>query len=109
VTYNAKRDDIISCEFHQWYNKFTKITMKSIVISLPLSFIQYLNEDGIMLPKSANHDIDDQLSDDDDLKKQVKYLLKKMEDYKDLEKRNEQLTMQLKTIEKEIKKEKNKK
>jgi hypothetical protein len=51
----------------------------------------------------------EQLSDDDDLKKQVKYLLKKMEDYKDLEKKNEQLTMQLKTIEKEIKKEKNKK
>jgi hypothetical protein len=48
-------------------------------------------------------------SEDDDLKKQVKYLLKKMEDYKDLEKKNEQLMSQLKTIEKEIKKEKNKK
>jgi hypothetical protein len=38
--YNANKNDIISCEFHQWYDKFTKITMKSVVISLPLTFVQ---------------------------------------------------------------------
>ena len=83
IIYNAKRDDIISCEFHQWYNKFTKITMKSIVVSLPLSFIQYLNEDGIILPESANHDIDDKLSDDDDVK-EVDSNIQTVPDFPDL-------------------------
>ena len=83
IIYNAKRDDIISCEFHQWYNKFTKITMKSIVVSLPLSFIQYLNEDGIILPESANHDINDQLSDDDDVK-EVDSNIQTVPDFPDL-------------------------
>ena len=66
--YNANKYEIISCSFHNWYDKFTKITMKSIIIQLPSSFIQYLNEDGIILPKSADNDIVDHLSDDDDIK-----------------------------------------
>lgn len=65
----------------------------------------------IMTEQQQNSDEDDM-----DLKKQVKMLMKKLDDYKDLEKkcaevmnRNEQLVSQLKTIEKEIKKEKKEK
>ena len=55
-------------------------------------------------------------SDDVDLKKQVKMLAKRLDEYKDIEKKylevtkkNDLLVNQLKSIEKEIKKEKNKK
>ena len=82
--YNADRNAIISCEFHQWYSTFMKITMKSEVISLPSTFIQYLNEDGVVLPKSANNNIEDQLSDDEDLKEVESAIENEAPDFPDL-------------------------
>lgn len=41
-------------QFHCWYGKevFARKTMRSLVLDLPASFILYLGEDGVIIPKS---------------------------------------------------------
>ena len=59
--------EIEFCMFHSWYPLFKKSSIKSIIIALEESFIAYLGEDSIILPKSANAAFGvDQLSDDED-------------------------------------------
>jgi len=64
---NASHNDIIQCQFSNWYTLLVGKTFKSRVISLPVEFITYLGEDGVILPKSSksyfNNDV---LSDDED-------------------------------------------
>lgn len=44
------RQDIINCAFSSWYKRFENVTFESRTISLPETFIDYLNADGIYLP-----------------------------------------------------------
>eukprot|EP00598_Pedospumella_elongata_P000414 CAMPEP_0184973386 /NCGR_PEP_ID=MMETSP1098-20130426/5193_1 /TAXON_ID=89044 /ORGANISM="Spumella elongata, Strain CCAP 955/1" /LENGTH=367 /DNA_ID=CAMNT_0027495839 /DNA_START=27 /DNA_END=1130 /DNA_ORIENTATION=- len=64
---NAPQSDIIQCQFSNWYTLLVGKTFKSRVIPLPVEFITYLGEDGVILPKSSksyfNNDV---LSDDED-------------------------------------------
>jgi hypothetical protein len=63
----ASKDDILSCQFHNWYPKFEKYTMKSRIINLSPEFIKYLGEDNLVLPSSTDrYFVGDQLSDDED-------------------------------------------
>jgi len=45
--------EIIQCQFDQWYHKFIGKTFKSQIILLQKEFIEYLGEDGVILPDSA--------------------------------------------------------
>jgi hypothetical protein len=68
----ASENDIIYCQFHIWYKEFEKNTIKSEIIELPTSFIDYLKEDGINLPAIANnYFIRDDLSDDDEMVEKI--------------------------------------
>ena len=51
-------------QFHEWYWKraFNGKSMRSLVVSLPASFVTYLGEDGIIIPRSLGGDESD--SDD---------------------------------------------
>ncbi|KAK3104009.1 hypothetical protein FSP39_023648 [Pinctada imbricata] len=48
-----KLDDVLYCSFTAWYPKFSHITIKSCVIPLPQDFLDYLNEDGVVLPEGS--------------------------------------------------------
>jgi hypothetical protein len=43
-------DDVKNCAFSAWYERFRKITLKSVIIPLPEEFVDYLNSDGVFLP-----------------------------------------------------------
>ncbi|KAG8201612.1 hypothetical protein JTE90_012683 [Oedothorax gibbosus] len=47
-----KVEDVRKCSFEKWYNAFTKVTIKSIILPLPDGFTSYILKDGIFLPKS---------------------------------------------------------
>lgn len=48
------RDHVMNCSFSSWHAKFKHISPRARVIKpLPVSFIQYLNEDGLMLPQDS--------------------------------------------------------
>ncbi|KAJ3414673.1 hypothetical protein HDV05_006208 [Chytridiales sp. JEL 0842] len=46
--------DVRNCALPAWYDKFRKITLKSIIIPLPEDFVDYLNADGVFLPLDSN-------------------------------------------------------
>jgi len=53
-------------QFYWWYPYFVRVTMKSVVLDLPESFVDYLLEDGVVLPSRCSAALgDDQLSDDE--------------------------------------------
>lgn len=57
----------LATQFTSWYPILSEFTMKSRTIVLSDAFLEYLKEDGIMLPKSAQGALGhDQLSDDED-------------------------------------------
>lgn len=63
----ACESDIIACQFHKWYHLFARATFKSRIIPLPTEFIDYLGEEGVILPiSSKNYFATDALSDDED-------------------------------------------
>lgn len=48
------REHIMHCSFSAWHAKFKHISPRARVIKpLPLSFIEYLNEDGLVLPQDS--------------------------------------------------------
>lgn len=64
---NASRSEIYRCQFNNWYDQFIGKTFKSKVIPLDTKFVDYLGEDGIVLPNtSKNYFATDVLSDDED-------------------------------------------
>ena len=82
IAINARKDDIIACQFQNWLHLFsnTRLLPKSIVLQVPDVFLAYLNEDGVFIPdlketsnsvsnvntaKKANTDIHTYGSDDD--------------------------------------------
>ncbi|KAF3925612.1 hypothetical protein ABW21_db0206038 [Orbilia brochopaga] len=68
------RQHIINCGYPAWYDKYRKICGKARVIPLTPGFLEYLREDGIVLPDEnpnlTNHDNDSGIfssaNDDDD-------------------------------------------
>ncbi len=71
-------DEILACQFHAWYSllELRRRSLKSVVIDLPPSFLEYLGTDGVFLPSCAQDDApknvfssqygsDDGLSDND--------------------------------------------
>ena len=43
----------LSTQFHVWYPHFVRVTMRSVVLDLPESFVECLTEDGIVLLRRA--------------------------------------------------------
>lgn len=63
-----KVSQVLNCSFAVWYPKFKHVTWKSISIELPQQFIDYLHEDGVVLPEETNAENHvDENNDDDDL------------------------------------------
>jgi hypothetical protein len=52
----VRREHILNCSYDRWYPKYKSSCLPSCIIPLPDSFIDYLNEDGIIL---ADDDDDD--------------------------------------------------
>jgi len=53
----CSKSNVMQCSFPEWYKAFEDVTIKSAVIPLPASFIEYLHTDGLVLPESASHGI----------------------------------------------------
>jgi hypothetical protein len=70
VSVSASENDILCCQFHQWYPRFEKSTIRSDFIPLDAGFLNYLCEDGIKLPRDLVKTSygNDYLSDDDELR-----------------------------------------
>ena len=51
-----KRQHVLNCAFSNWYNVFKELTIESRVLRLPGEFIEYLLEDGVVMPKSVDED-----------------------------------------------------
>ncbi|XP_064488673.1 translation initiation factor eIF2 assembly protein-like [Ornithodoros turicata] len=49
-----KIGDVLNCSFPEWYGKFKKVTIKSLLIPLPKEFIDYLHSDGVVLPTGSS-------------------------------------------------------
>ena len=45
-----KQKNVLNCQFPSWYHIFKNVTFRSKIIPLQQDFIDYLNEDGIVLP-----------------------------------------------------------
>lgn len=54
----APSEDILACQFTKWYPILKEKSIKSLTLELPDSFIEYLGEDGIVLPVSGNNSIE---------------------------------------------------
>lgn len=52
---NMKVAEVLSCSFPEWYEQFQHITYKSEIITLPRSFMEYLNTDSVVLPENSTH------------------------------------------------------
>lgn len=52
-----KQKHVVNCQFSYWYKKFKNSTFRSIVIPLQKEFIDYLNQDGVVLPGSESENI----------------------------------------------------
>jgi hypothetical protein len=63
----AKENEILKCQFANWYADFERDTIKSTIIKLPTDFIDYLKEDGVYIPVKSIYE-KDELSDDEELR-----------------------------------------
>ncbi|GFR69727.1 cell division cycle protein 123 homolog [Elysia marginata] len=81
-----KMCEVLSCSFPEWYEQFKHITYRSAIITLPRSFMEYLNTDSVVLPENSNHGLYPKSSnmvlneDDDDPDLRDEDLLKQYED-----------------------------
>lgn len=51
-----KQKHILNCQLHSWYNNFKNCSIRSEVIPLQTEFIDYLNQDGVVLPSNENEE-----------------------------------------------------
>jgi len=58
--------DVIASDFSSWYPHFEDITFESVLIDLDKKFIDFLLEDGIMLPKCCQEESSTLQTDDSD-------------------------------------------
>lgn len=58
VKINVSREDILNCSFSSWYPQFKKYYLSDVKIfkPLPKAFVEYLESDGIELPKHSSKD-----------------------------------------------------
>lgn len=47
-------NQILSCQFGEWYPKFRDVAFRSRIVELPAAFAQYLVEDGVHLADNSN-------------------------------------------------------
>ncbi|KAG5362723.1 Cell division cycle protein 123 [Yarrowia sp. B02] len=73
TTLTLTREHLLNCQFSSWYKLYKTITPKTRIIKpLPQDFINYLSEDGVILPdeEQANYGSDggvfEEYSDDED-------------------------------------------
>ena len=59
-----KKQHVLNCAFSNWYNVFKELTIESKVIQLPSEFIEYLLEDGVVMPRSVDEDTSESISGD---------------------------------------------
>ncbi|KAJ1560432.1 hypothetical protein HK405_007121 [Cladochytrium tenue] len=45
---------VANCSFSAWYPTFRAVTLKSVVLPLSDEFVEYLNADGVFLPRDRN-------------------------------------------------------
>ena len=58
-------DDVMNCSFPSWYPAFEKITIPSLILSIPQPVLDYLQEDGeLVLPAECNVENRDGVEDD---------------------------------------------
>ncbi|UYV83115.1 hypothetical protein LAZ67_22002256 [Cordylochernes scorpioides] len=60
-------EDVLSCNFSNWYSQFKHLTIKSRCVKLSKEFIEYLHSDNIVLPESeaSNENWDSDSNDED--------------------------------------------
>jgi len=51
----CSKSNVMQCSFANWYKSFEDVTVKSIIIPMPESFLTYLHTDGLVLPESSTH------------------------------------------------------
>lgn len=68
-----KVENVLNCSFNNWFPRFKKVTVKSIILPLSFEFVDYLLADGVFLPNSEDHKLpenedesDNEEWDDDD-------------------------------------------
>jgi len=49
IKVKCSSQEVINCMFHKWYDLFKPVTFKSSIIHLPNEFVEYLEEDGIVM------------------------------------------------------------
>ena len=68
--FSVKQEQVLNCMFPSWYSQHKTHTFPSKIIPLPEDFIEFLLEDGLVLPDSAfppvKRDAADDYTDDDD-------------------------------------------
>jgi len=58
-----------ACLYSSWFSAFKKITPKATILDLPGSFIEYLESDGLFVPKGSGHaheELEDSWDNDSD-------------------------------------------
>ena len=59
-----KQKHVLNCQLSSWYNDFKNSSIRSIIIPLQAEFIDYLNQDGVVLPSNGNEE-DTQICESD--------------------------------------------
>ncbi|MCO5575237.1 hypothetical protein L7F22_029036 [Adiantum nelumboides] len=49
-----KAREVELCQIQDWYARFKSVSLKSFILPLPESFIAYLEEDGLFLPRNSD-------------------------------------------------------
>lgn len=65
MEHSASRDELDSTQYHEWYKILREFSLKSEFVPLSEEFINFLKQDGIILPAHVNP-ISTELSDDDE-------------------------------------------
>lgn len=72
-----KCDDLRACAYYNWFEDFSKITIKSVIIPIPTEIVEYLKDEIIILPKECydneTAETQDQHEDDDALDTPVRH------------------------------------
>lgn len=63
-----KQKHVLNCQLSEWYKSFKNCSIRSKIIPLPAEFIDYLNQDGVVLPgnedeEEIQHDSDSESED----------------------------------------------
>lgn len=59
-------DDLRTCAYNNWYEQFSKITLRSNIVCIPKHIIDYLLDEIIILPKECYENQIDVVDEEDD-------------------------------------------